>query len=141
MRRVCEHFQKRRLERGLTVPQLARMIGYKNVCRGVRRINVFEQTGHAHPDLVTKLANALDVDQATVTRLAYDDYRDWIAATNKPVPPYLVRRLLYGGGVRRLPRHLHSAEAAEKYAADFAKEVRLRGMPDLEPTGADVVQC
>jgi len=118
---VRDYFKRRRLERGLTVPQLARMIGYQNVSRGIRRIMAFEETGHAHPKLLMKLTNALDIDQATVARLAYADWCERFKAMNQPIEPYLVRRLLYGGGTRLVPRHLHSTEAIERYAAHFAK--------------------
>ena len=65
---------------------------------------------------------ALDVDQATVVRLSYADYCDWFAAVNKPVEPYHGARILFGGGVRMVPEHRRSVQAAEKYASDFAKK-------------------
>ena len=73
MSHLSDHFKQRRMAKGLSVADLAKAVGYQNVARGIRRIDTFERTGHAHPDLLTKLAKALDVDQATVTKLAYRD--------------------------------------------------------------------
>ena len=120
MSHLSDHFKQRRTAKGMSAAALAKMVGYANVSRGVRRIDTFERTGVAHPDLLTKLAAALDVDQATFTKLAYEDYRDWYAAVNKPGTPYMVRRILFGGGVRRLPEKLKTVEAMEAYASDFA---------------------
>jgi len=117
-----EHFKKRRLEKGLSLPQIARMAGYTNIAKGIRRIEAFEQSGYVYPDLVTKLATALDIDAATVQRLYYEDYREWFAVMNKPVEPCMVRRMLLGGGVRRIPKELTTVEEMEDYAADFAKK-------------------
>ena len=98
------------------------MVGYTNISKGIRRVEYFERSGYAHPDLLTKLAAVYGIDEATVQRLYYEDYRDWFAAMNKPIEPCMVRRMLFGGGVRRIPKELKTVEEMEKYAADFAKK-------------------
>ena len=103
MTHFAEYCQKKRLEKGLSLAQVAKMVGYTNIAKGIRRVEYFERSGYAHPDLLAKLAAAYAIDEATVQRLYYEDYRDWFAAMNKPVEPCLVRRMLFGGGVRRIP--------------------------------------
>ena len=121
MSHLSEHFKQRRLKKKLRLADLAKAVGYRNVVRGIRRIDTFEQTGVAHSDLLAKLAAALDVDRTTVTRLAYEDYRDWFAAVSKPGTPCVISRIPFGGG-RQLPEKLKTAEAREKYAANFARK-------------------
>ncbi len=121
MTHLSEHFKKRRLEKGLNEKALAKTVGYRNLFRGMRRIKTFEATGHAHAQLILKMATALDVDSVTVTRLAYEDYKDWFATVNQPVEPYLLRRVLFGGGMIKVPEHRRSAQAAQKFGSDFAK--------------------
>ena len=125
MTHLSEHFKKRRLEKGLSEKDLAKVVGYKNLFRGMRRIRTFEATGHAHAELVVNMAKALDVDQATVARLAYEDYKDWFKTVNQPAEPYLLRQMLFGGGMMRIPEHRRSAQAAQKCASDFAKRHKI----------------
>jgi len=122
MTHLAEHFKQRRMEKGLRLADIAQMVGYTNISRGVRRIEAFERSGRVHPELLAKLVKAVDIDQATVNRLAYADYQNWFAAVSKPGTPYMVRRILFGGGVRRLPAKLKTTEAMEKYAANFARK-------------------
>jgi hypothetical protein len=42
---LAEHFKRRRQEMGLSMAQLARTVGYRNVSKGVRRIAAFEEAG------------------------------------------------------------------------------------------------
>src|SRR4051812_17093587 len=68
--RVMSHFsvlfRRRRVERGLTTAQLARLLGYRNVTRGCNRIRKFEAGGKVAPDLLSKLAEALGVTPAEI---------------------------------------------------------------------------
>ena len=88
---MAKHFQQRRIEMHLSLTQLARMVGYMNVSKGYRKIDEFERTGRCHPNLFAKLAVTLGVDGATVSRLRYADYKDWIRTPANPPTPYLLR--------------------------------------------------
>ena len=127
-----EHFRKRRLEKGFSLTQVARMAGYTNIPKGIRRIETFEQSGYVYPDLVTKLATALDIDAATLQRLYYEDYRDWFAASEtSPSAVYVAADAL-----RRRheadTKELTTFEQVENYAADFAA-IQDGSVPDIEP--------
>ena len=131
-----EHFRKRRLEKGFSLTQVARMAGYTNIPKGIRRIETFEQSGYVYPDLVTKLATALDIDAATLQRLYYEDYRDWFAAMNKPVAPYDVA----ADALRR--RHEADTQRTDDLRTSGKLRRRLRAgvqdgsVPDIEPSGS-----
>ena len=94
MTHLAEYFQKRRLDKGLGLGQVARMVGYKNLAKGRRRIETFEACGDIAADLLARLAAALDVDQATLDHLAQEDLREWAAWANEPIRPFR-RQLLF----------------------------------------------
>ena len=116
---LAEHFQKRRLEMHLSLAQLARMVGYANVSKGYRKIDLFERMGHCHPELFAKLTVALGIDEWTRKRLEYEDYKDWLAAPANPPAPYLLRSPIRG--CIGLPEELTTVAEMEQYAADYAR--------------------
>ena len=61
---LSQHFQNRRLEMGLSLTQLAKLVGYANVSKGHRKIDTFERTGVCHPALFAKLTAALGITDA-----------------------------------------------------------------------------
>jgi transcriptional regulator with XRE-family HTH domain len=122
---LSEHFRKRRVERGLREKDLAKLAGYRNVFCGIRRIKAFEETGRIHSELLVKLAEVLEVEPRTVTQLAYQDWCEWFQTVNQPIGPYLLRRVLFGGGMLKVPEHWRSAQGAQKFASDFAKRHKI----------------
>ena len=117
---MAKHFQKQRVEMRLSLTQLAKMVGYRNLSKGYRKIDEFERTGRCHPDLFAKLAVALGIDEATRNRLAYEDYKDWIRTPANPPTPYLLR-----AGLRAcldVPEGLKTVEEMEKYASEQARQ-------------------
>jgi hypothetical protein len=118
-----------RVGRGLTLGQLASLVGYRNLNRGARRIICLEQSGTARPDLMAHVAEALALDRAVVERLAYEDrqerLRAWEAWVNEPVPMFLVVRLIAAVYVRKgLPLEVMTKEDAETWACNFARQHR-----------------
>jgi transcriptional regulator with XRE-family HTH domain len=120
-----------RLKRGLTLGQLARLVGYRNLNKGSRRIAYLEQTGRATLDLLVNVAEALDIDWPTVERLAEEDrqerLRAWEACVSEPTPMQLVVRLMAAIYVRKsLPVEITTPEQAESWACGFARQHRCR---------------
>jgi hypothetical protein len=96
------------------------MIGYVNVSKGYRRIDKFERTGQCHPILFAKLMTALQVDERTRIRLAYEDYKDWLATPANPPTPYMLRSPIRG--CLGVPDNLKTVEEMEQYASDYARK-------------------
>ena len=119
---MARHFQKRRFEMHLSLTQLARMVGYANVSKGYRRIDLWERTGVCHPILFAKLTAALGIDERTRNRLEYEDYKDWLATPANPPTPYMMRTGLRG--CLGLPEAATTVEEMEQYAAAYAKRHR-----------------
>ena len=121
---TAEYFKERRLERGLSVEEVARRLGCKRLHKAVRRVKAFEEAGYVRAALLGRLATVLGIDETTLNRLAFDDYRYWFALMNFPVVPCLLRRQARRGGAVRLPKRLKTNEAREKFAADYARRHR-----------------
>jgi hypothetical protein len=124
---LAEYFAHQRWKKGLSLQQVARLLGYRNLNKGVRRVLTFEQSGEIDDPLFQKLAAMLEVDQATVNRLLQADLGDWTRWANEPIKPYLVVRLMPAIYSHvELPDEVQSVEDAERYASEVARERRLR---------------
>jgi len=117
MSRYC---QKKRIKMHLSLTQLARMVGYANVSKGYRRIDLWERTGACHPILFAKLTATLGIDEKMRNRLEYEDYKDWLATPANPPTPHWLRSPIRGCiGVPE-----GTVEEMERYAADYARRHR-----------------
>jgi hypothetical protein len=97
-----------RKRQGVTLGQLARLVGYRNLAKGTRRLSCLEQTGMARADLLANVVDALSLDWTLVERLAEEDrregLREWEAWVNEPLPMYLVVRLMAAVSLSRIKR-------------------------------------
>jgi hypothetical protein len=131
MSKLGHFISAERKRRGMTRGHLARVVGYRNVNKGIRRITCLEQTGTAIPGLLVNVAEALGLDRADVERLAYEDrqerLRAWEAWASEPVSMCLVIRLMAAVYVRKgLPAEVTTTEEAEAWACNFARQHRCR---------------
>lgn len=131
MSKLGDFIQNERRRRGSTLGQLARQIGYRNINKGARRIACLEQTGIATSDLFVNVAQALNLDRATIFHLAKKDYldrlREWEAWADEPVPMQLVVRLMAAVFARKaLPAEVTTPAEAEAWACAFARQHRCR---------------
>ena len=125
--KLSEHFWRTRLAKGLRFGQLARQCGYKNISKGSRKIQEFEQGGSIQEDLLLKLADALGIDGATVASLIDEDRRLWNHWANEPVRPYIVLRLMAAiYSTVPIPDDIQTAAEAEAYASALSKERHMR---------------
>lgn len=128
--RVGEFIRAERCKRGLSLGAMARLVGYRNVSKGSRRISFLEGTGLAKSDLLVNVAEALNLDWTEVERLVEQDHLErlhaWEAWANEPVPMCLVIRLMAAVYTRKvLPAEI-TADDAEALACRFARKHRLR---------------
>ncbi len=128
---LSRHFEEKRLARGLKPGHLAHLAGCTNIPKTGNRIRTFELSGHISQELFTKLATALEVDQATIERLVEQDRREffeeWLQWVNEPVKPYLVIRLMAAVySQRAMPPDITTIEQAETWAGSVAREIKKR---------------
>lgn len=122
---LARHFSTVRRNKGIGLPQLARMIGYRNLSKGCRRIDNFEKFGQVHEQLLPKLAAALGIDSEAVAHLIDEDrqryLREWEQWANIPIRPSIVLGHIGGiGWSEPLPEGI-SQESAEECASAVAK--------------------
>ena len=127
MSHLGNYFRRLRAERGLGLGDLARRLGYRNVTKGSNRIRAFEGGGKVHPALLGNLADVLGIGPDEIRRLVAEDYKDWLAWADEPIRPYVVVRLLACVYQRvQLPDDALTGGAAEAFAADIAREKKMR---------------
>ncbi len=125
------HIRSLRQCRGLSLGDLARLVGYGNISKGGNRLHQLETTGRGHPDLLGKVAEALEIDWQTVEDLVEEDrraaYADWSRWANEVIQPYLVVRVMAAVYCRQvLPAEIATQEAAEQHAAAIAAERHMQ---------------
>jgi hypothetical protein len=128
---LSRHFEARRLASGLEPGQLARLAGCTNVVKNGNRVRQFERTGAISAELLHRLAAALEVDPATVERLAEQDRREflerWLQWVNEPTRPYLVVRLMAAiYSERPVPAEIITLAEAEAWASAVARREHKR---------------
>ena len=132
---LSNYFRQRRIRLGLRHGDLARLMGYKSVFGTANKIVMFEERGDILAEVFRKLAVALGIDETTIQRLIEQDRREFVQQWNKwadePIEPHLVFRAIPGVYFEQeMPPSLSSeiaegvrtAEAMERYAAEFAKD-------------------
>jgi hypothetical protein len=98
------------------------MLGYRNLTKGSRLVQIFERTGNINIQLFKKLAAVLEIDVKTVNHLAYEDYKEWFLVRSQPVAPFLLLRDVWGCPEPiPVPARLETAGEIEQYAANYAR--------------------
>jgi transcriptional regulator with XRE-family HTH domain len=125
------YFRQRRLQRGLSLGELARLVGYRNVSKGSNKITRFESTGMVKEDLLVNLAEALSIDLEQIEQLAERDrqerLRAWEVWVSQPVAMHMIVRLrasVYA--CKPLPPEISTHEQAEAFACEYARQHRVR---------------
>ena len=121
-----DYFNTRRVEKGLSLGQVARLLGYKNVSKGANKVQWFEQEGSIRDDLLLKLMKILDIEPSTVQALTAKDreehVRQWNDWADEPVPMRIVVRYIPGLYAEvPLPKNIKTEAEAEAYCRDLAQ--------------------
>lgn len=124
-------FHEQRIRHGLSLGDLARLVGYRNVSKGANRIARFERFGTVREDLLAALADALGIELQTVESLIDQDrqehLRAWEEWVSEPVPMCLIVRYMPAVyGTVKLPEEITTHEQAETFACEYAKQHRRK---------------
>ena len=116
-----------RLAKGLTLGQLAKLLGYTNIGKGARRAHELETTGKAPGDLLVKIMGVLNLDPAIVGQPAAEDHEEFLRQWNEwadvPIRRYLVAKVIPGIYRRvELPGDVLTPDAAEAFATGYARD-------------------
>jgi len=118
--------RQRRLQMGLSQKELAELLGYKKVVKGIRRIEQMER-GRAAKVVVTKIMAALGITAEDRIACYEEDYRQMQAHCRaNPLAPHLIVRLMAAVYCRReVPEGL-TEEALLDHVLEFSAESGFR---------------
>jgi hypothetical protein len=123
---LAAHFERIRLARKLKPSQLARLAGYRNIGKQCINIETFEAAGWVHPDMLRRLATALDVKPVVVLRLMQEDWLsfvgEWYVWATTPVAPMLAFPFFMAVETVMLPPTICTLNRAEGFASTKAGE-------------------
>ena len=93
---LAKYIKQERVKQGLNYAELSRLMGYKNINSGMRRIIDLEREGKVHSEILRKMIYALQLDEEIVNRLirkdreAYEaEFEQWL---NEPIDIYYTIR-------------------------------------------------
>jgi transcriptional regulator with XRE-family HTH domain len=91
MSHLGQLFRTARREAGLTATDVAQAAGYKNLNKGLRRIEMLED-GQALPDprIVERIAVVLKIDEADIDKASALDWQE----LDRPIKPFLMERMM-----------------------------------------------
>ena len=122
-----KYLKEERLKKDLNTAELARLIGYKNVSKGMNRIVDLERENIIIPEVLVKIVNALNLDHSYVNSLVEKDrdeekkeFEKWLS---EPIKMYYVVRVIPAIYVSYdLPSYINSEDKAVKFVANIARE-------------------
>lgn len=125
-----DYLRSRRDERGWTLGEAARRLGYANVSKGARRVRLLEAGEAVLPDILAKLVSLYGVDPGEVEKLIARDRAASVAAwerwADEPVPVQIVVRCIPGVfGTQPVPPGLTEDELID-HCRGLARRLRKK---------------
>jgi len=127
VKHTVKYLKEERLKQNLNTAELARLIGYKNVSKGMNRIIDLERESIIIPEVLGKIVYALNLDREYVNSLIKKDrdedkkvFEKWLS---EPIEMYYVMRIIPTIYMSYdLPSNINSEIEAIKFVANIAKE-------------------
>ena len=137
---MARHFQRTTIEMGLSLTQLARMVGYTSMSKGYRKIDAFERTGRCHPDPVRQADGGVG-DRREDTEPTGVRGLQGLACRRPRQPAYTVHAAeSRSGAASGCPRRLTTVEEMERYASNHARRAWSGGVPGRRQQDLDEVR-
>ena len=131
--KLSGYIKQERVNQGLNFGELAKLMGYKNISRGMRRAIDLEREGVVHPEVLEKIIKALELDRNIIDRYIKEDneqkrreFEEWLS---EPIQPYYILRIIpaiYQS--YDLPGNFSTEEEAAEYVAGIAKEKQKKAL-------------
>ncbi len=129
---MAKYYRHRRLTKGLTLREVAGIIGFRNLKNGIRCLRTFERHGSIRDNVLVRLTEALEITYRDLFPVLAEQVRR--EETRKPFRPYLIVRYQAGvHGRMPLPKEIETPDEAERYACDYARERGMRVCLLLSP--------
>ena len=124
---LAKYTKQERIKQGLNYAELSRLMGYKNLNRGTRRIIDLEREGKVYSEILRKIIYALQLDEDIVNGLirkdreAYEaEFERWL---NEPVKmTYTIRAMPAIYLSYELPSEITNEAEAIAYVSAIAKD-------------------
>ena len=127
------YIKQERVKQGLNFGELAKLMGYKNISRGMRRAIDLEREGIVHPEVLEKIIEALKLDREHVNALIKKDreeyeeeFERWLS---EPIQPYYILRIIptiYQSC--DIPINFPTEDQIIEYVAGIAKEKQKQAL-------------
>ena len=123
-----DYVRRQREKSGIARGQLARLLGYKNIGKGARRVLDLEAQGICEAKLWEKVQDVLGLSPAEVEQATAMDWAEYQAWLDEPVPMELVVRLIPAVylQVKLPPDVVNGPVKAEAFACQVAKDKKRK---------------
>ncbi|MGI6444200.1 MAG: helix-turn-helix domain-containing protein [Candidatus Ozemobacteraceae bacterium] len=124
----------RRIAMGLSPKQLAEKLGYTNIVKGIRRINVAEEGG-ARDNKLQEIMAILGVTEADRSQCRIEQEKQILEKIKtlpkfKPVLVYRIMACIYAEA--KIPEELTTEEQLKEFAGNFARERKFKAWLKLD---------
>ena len=129
--KLARYIKQERIKQGLNYAELSRLIDYRNINKGMRRIVEFEREDKADPEILRKVVKVLNLDQGYVDKLILEDQAEYIKEferwLNEPVKmSYTIRVMPAVYLSYDLPGNIKTEDEAIEYVIGKTKKKRLK---------------
>src|SRR5690242_7026997 len=98
-----------RIKAGLSLHQIASLIGYSNINKGLRRLARLEKEGTCSNFLIQRCSEILNIKQELLQKLIREDVRinceEWNKWADQPIEPHIVTRIIAAFYIRHVVPH------------------------------------
>ena len=122
------YIEEERVRKEIRLSELASLVGYRNISKGVNRSHRFESEGIVGEDLLARIAEVLEIPRSKIDELKelerQENYRRFDECVAQSDPPHLIIRLIPGVYRREwVPSSVPTVQL-EHYAAAKALETQ-----------------
>lgn len=133
---LSRFIKKERVKQGLNYAEVSKMMGYKNINKGMRRIIELEREGLVHSEVLEKIIETLNLDRDHIDSLILKDRREYEEEFGKwlsePIEPYYTLRIMPSIYLSYdLPGNLSTEKEAAEYVAKIAKRKKVKAWVNL----------
>ena len=130
---LSRFIKEERVKQGLNYAEVSKIMGYTNINRGMRRVIDLEREGIVHPDVLEKIADALNLDRdhinASINKDRQDQEEEFEKWVSEPIQPYYILRIIptiYQS--YDLPINFPTEQQIINYVAGIAKEKQKKAL-------------
>ncbi len=115
------YIRDQRIKNGFTREQLAKILGYKKLKKGIKKIEKAEENGKITSGLLSSFLKALNLDPIEIENAVQKDKENFETWLNEPVPKEMIVRLIAAVYIKhKIPSHIKTDDDVLEYAKKYA---------------------